>query len=241
MITFVAESHAGSTDTVSKPSGVADGDLLLAFLSMENSHLDVPPTPPAGWTVLYNPTFATDSMWVQVAYKVAASEGSSYTWTHGGSADFDIFMVAYRGTGLSIDVSAKADKLSDDLWDFQPTSNPLYAIPSIAPGFDSECLIAVAVSLHQTHGNYLPVIDGYQDLAGYTRRYMQAGGSPAPAITIQDLIGATCDVTNVLTGIKADDWSDVSFHIGLKESDSMVCVPPSPSRNYCGSVNPDLA
>jgi|ERR1044071_3862375 hypothetical protein len=237
-ITFVGVEHADyPTDTVNKPSGVIEGDLMIAVAHPQDSHGATLPTPPAGWTVLYDPIYVSDAMWAQIVWKVAGpSEPSSYTWVQGGFSDMSFYVVAYRGdAALSIDVSAKANGLSDDLWDFDPGSNPLYAIPSIDPGFDQECLVAIALSLHQLAGNYLPVTDGYQTLAGYTSRYMQAGGANDPAIIIQDLIGAGCGVTGVLTGIKADDWSDTSFHIGLKEAGAAACGEAG-FRDYCQSV-----
>lgn len=241
MIVFVNESHAVyPTDTVNKPAGVVEGDLMIALVNLHNNHGSVAPTLPAGWTLLYDPVFPSDSMWTQLAYKIAgASEPSTYTWVLGGFSDMSFYLTAWRGdAALSVDMSAKTDKLSDDLWDFAPTSNPLYAVPSLTPGFADECLVAIAVSLHQLAGNYVPVADGYETLADYTSRYMQAGGANDPAVIIQDLIGAECGETGVLTAIKADDWSDVSYHVALKELGASVCGAVG-YRDYCASVNQD--
>ena len=83
-MTYTSQASAtptsGTTVVVNKPSGTADGDVLIAMVSVRGSSLPGSLTAPGGWTGLtqYASGFARHG----VFYKVAgASEGASYTFT----------------------------------------------------------------------------------------------------------------------------------------------------------------
>lgn len=106
-ITFVNEAHAngsGGTVTVNVPAGVANGDVMVAFIHAS----DVSATTPTGWTSLITtqPRSGED---FALYYRVAASEPASYTWTW-GAGSFVGSIVAWRGVsvGTPIDVTAAA-------------------------------------------------------------------------------------------------------------------------------------
>ena len=52
------------TTTVSKPAGVAVGDLLMCFVGSRNSGT---PTPPAGWTLVLHLSGQNEWCWKRVA------------------------------------------------------------------------------------------------------------------------------------------------------------------------------
>ena len=88
-----SEAQANGTDTLSpsKPSGVVEGDLLLATLVNDNGGTSF--TLPSGWTEI---EYQTGSMTSGMYYKVAgASEPSSYTFTAADSDDFMIQVAAF--------------------------------------------------------------------------------------------------------------------------------------------------
>ncbi len=103
------DSHAsislvGSTSSTTKqllvPSGVSDGDLLLAFYSywtLANA------TAPSGWTLLH--TAAANGSGVEtVWYRFASGDapGNSYTWTFTGAGPYEAGgMLAYRGVAAA--------------------------------------------------------------------------------------------------------------------------------------------
>lgn len=80
-------STAGTTGTsaaCNKPTGTVDGDVMVMRVAASDSAtfaIAVDVTLPSGWTLLQNSTYSSDGQtWRQVtAYKLAASEGSSYT------------------------------------------------------------------------------------------------------------------------------------------------------------------
>lgn len=111
-VEFVAVSNTDYSSrtnvTVAKPTGVADGDLMLAMLTIGNATPPTP-TPPSGWTLLSGfPSTVTNSGFsvvTRVYWKVASSEGSDYTWNHATSSS-QVAIVAYSGVDTSDPFSA---------------------------------------------------------------------------------------------------------------------------------------
>ena len=96
-----AESSAANL-TISRPTGTADGDFLVATVYMEDDSPGVTITAPSGWTALTGgfATTASPDMRLAVYYKIASSEPTSWTWTHSSK---------YRGgivAGFRSDASA---------------------------------------------------------------------------------------------------------------------------------------
>lgn len=87
-------SSVGNTLVIGKPAGTADGDLMVAFMGSDGVAAATW-TGDSGWTEIADQASIPS---LRVAYKVAASEGSSYTFTYssatkllGGS------ILTYRG------------------------------------------------------------------------------------------------------------------------------------------------
>lgn len=76
--TAEAAQATGTTLTITKPAGTADGDLLIAYVHIDSSSATI--APPGGWTVLFDDVRAatqTDSLY----YKFASGEGANYAFT----------------------------------------------------------------------------------------------------------------------------------------------------------------
>lgn len=97
-VTFVNVANTGiingTTVAITKPTGVADGDLLIAYFG---SITGVTITTLAGWTALDS---ITTNGFSKVFWKIASSEGSSYSWTCSSVTNqgVDGIIVAFRGT-----------------------------------------------------------------------------------------------------------------------------------------------
>ena len=79
---------------VSRPTGVADGDVLLAVVAWYDYTL----TPPSGWTqigVTRTWSIGSNTAYARVYYKVASSEPASYTWGLSSTNDIACTIVAY--------------------------------------------------------------------------------------------------------------------------------------------------
>jgi len=96
-----AGNATGTNVTVTKPSGVADGDILLACTYREAGAW----TLPAGWAWVNSGTPEqvnnTANAWVGVAWKRASSEGSSYTFNLSTSTWRIVVIGAYSGCATS--------------------------------------------------------------------------------------------------------------------------------------------
>ena len=94
----------GATSTtngqVTVPSGVQNGDLLLAFFSYWSP---ASATAPAGWTFLntsVNSSSGTETAWYRIANN--DTPGSAYTWAFSGPGPYESGgMLAYRGVDTS--------------------------------------------------------------------------------------------------------------------------------------------
>lgn len=78
----VTNGTAGTSVTVTKPAGTADGDLLVAVIAEAGTGAI---TAPAGWTLAGDATAGT-SLRSAIYWKIASSEGASWTWTLASSA-----------------------------------------------------------------------------------------------------------------------------------------------------------
>ena len=105
---FVEES--ATSLTVTKPSGVVEDDLMVAFLN-KDFNTDIG-TPPSGWTEVENITDGDQRhiMWYKVA---GASEAADYTWSWTGGADCVGMIIAWSGvdTADPFDVSSQFDSV----------------------------------------------------------------------------------------------------------------------------------
>lgn len=91
----VAESGGNKTSlTINKPTGTANNDLMVSFIYTNGLAGGI--TPPAGWTEVLDSSMSTESANVQICYKTASSEGSSYNFTTGTATDITGFIVTYR-------------------------------------------------------------------------------------------------------------------------------------------------
>jgi len=106
--TFVASTNnvtTSSTVTGNKPTGTVDNDIIFADIFTKDSTL--PSGIPSGWTLLESVINGSQHA---VYWKVASSEGSSWSWTGGGgSFNTSITILTWRG-GFNIsdpiDISA---------------------------------------------------------------------------------------------------------------------------------------
>lgn len=102
-------ANGTATLTIAKPTGTADGDMLLMLISC-GAHV---PTV-SGWTALANTVQVGSSPGLRVYYKVAASEPADYTptWASGSGAAYIAGFYSDVPETLAIDQSASQDNAS---------------------------------------------------------------------------------------------------------------------------------
>lgn len=190
-------SYSGTNGTLAKPSGVVEGDLLLAFLCADgtNSPISWATRIPAGWAIAEE-NLATGGTFIThgaVAYKIAgASEPSTYAFSFDLQSGTGI-IVAYQGvnTTTPINVSAKQENASS------ASSHP---IPSVTTTVN-DCLV---VACYQHRGNNgVP----YTEPSGWTERVDYKGATSNSNFGVADKVFTTSGATGTTnaTGNVADE------------------------------------
>ena len=137
----------GTEITITKPTGTADGDLLVAILSF-GADTGGDFSPPAGWTVDPNidNTFWTSETSgtrnkMAVYTKVASSEGADYTFTYG---------VTSRGAGQILRFSGAGSITTE-----APTGNTSASntAPSITAPVDGSLILALFSSTNTSRSD----------------------------------------------------------------------------------------
>jgi hypothetical protein len=102
-----ASARDATSVTVSRPSGVAAGDLLLAAVDVRQAPTI---TAPSGWTAIRTDTNGT-TMRQAVYYRIAtASEPSSYKCTFSSKQSAGAVVVAYRGAATSSTIQTSSGR-----------------------------------------------------------------------------------------------------------------------------------
>lgn len=96
----ITNSYGAPYIAVPKPSGVVEGDFMIAEVAMRSS--STPILPPPGWTLLRrdgtSSPYVTRSISSALYYKEAtSSEPTSYQWAFGNTQVASAGIVAYRG------------------------------------------------------------------------------------------------------------------------------------------------
>ncbi len=103
-MTKAARTTNGTTLDITKPTGVQQGDLMLAGLAVNNGSTI---TPPSGWSAVSGADVTSGSTRFQLFSKYAgASEASTYTFTASGSSKHAGGITALRDTATSSPVNA---------------------------------------------------------------------------------------------------------------------------------------
>lgn len=201
-----------ATDTViTKPTGAADNDILIAAIYVEN---DVAITPPAGWTQIADVDHAAATYDLWVYWKRAASEGASWTWSH--SAAWELGAVAaYSGCTTSGD--------PQDATATTATGTSTSGIaPSITTTTDNSMLVVIFASFEgiaaQATGSLPSPLTNNERYDGSGEDLYWADGLLTPA-------GASGTKTLPSALSASNHWSAVT--IALKPVVAAAGAPPS--------------
>lgn len=111
-----SEYHDTSSDTavVTKPSGTATNDIMFAVIESATAYSN---GLPSGWTSLAQ---NTSTGFYELAYKVAASEGTDYTFTFAAAQQVKITILTYSG---GFNITDPIDTFSNTPYVTSNTSN----------------------------------------------------------------------------------------------------------------------
>jgi hypothetical protein len=161
-VAAAAEFNGDTTAVCNKPTGTVDGDLMVGFFYTGDGFYSTVAdlTPPAGWTTV-NELLTGNAPIIGIYYKVASSEGASYTWTCNDGSNRGLAIVTVTtgtyDTGTPIGTTSGVDYS-------RATANAsaLLAAPTITPAVD-ECL---GIAFFVTSGDS----NTYTQPTGWTER-----------------------------------------------------------------------
>jgi hypothetical protein len=184
---------ASTSASVSIPAGVADGDVLLLFLSIDEALVESP-TFPAGFTSLQTKDTSggtADGQCLYVRYKIASGESGTYDVSWSINSLRNLFVVAaYSGAGSGVPLSSIASNST-------PGASPVTATASAITTTSVDNLI-VNFTMSDDNG----AVSGIAPPATYTERYDGAGGANTSgefSDVSQASIGSTGAVTSTIT------------------------------------------
>ena len=163
-IAFINAAHynnASSTSAVvSKPTNTADNDIMFAVITRNNT---TAPTPPSGWALLGSQSEVSGVMDVWLYWKLAASEGASYTWSFGASAGrTGGTIVTYRG---GFDTADPIDVVSNTVY---TTSNTTVRAASMSASAAGSALLIFPIFYASATRTYtkpsVPTTDWVEDV-----------------------------------------------------------------------------
>lgn len=202
----VSSGRSSTTNvTVNKPTGLVDGDLLVAIAWSDDSL--VHPAAPAGWTQ-QGTTQSQSGIGVgKVWRQVAASEPASESWTvTGGNSASIIWVLAITGfdTTTPFDISPT--------WTQNATASTTRTALAVSPTGTDSLLVVSFWSLPN-----FTVADSYTTPTGMTEHGDQgdaAGASYASSnLDSQQLSASGTTGTRVSTTAASGKWMGVSFAI----------------------------
>lgn len=193
----------GSTRTINIPAGVANGDLIVAILSMNNTSA-APVTYPSGWVKLFDLN-STSNISTSAAYKVAdGTEGGSFSVTLSNSQE--TAAVCYLIEGYD---TANID--NQNAFNGQTSS---HSVPSITPsGGTDDYLYLAQVALD----TYLWSPSGYP--SGYIGTGAQYSGTGGSRCGIMFAYKGT-------TGSTTESPSDFTIDSSVFGHASIIAIPP---------------
>lgn len=151
MTASVRSSSVGTVGTgnvsVTKPSGTVNGDLLVAFGFADPDGAQL--TAPGGWTSRGTGTSAAG--FGQVWTKVAASEGSSYTFTGSGSSDNAVSIVCVQGANTSSPLDGGPTFANNG-----GASTSSHSAPSVSPATSDALLLCGHWIIHGSSSTFTP-------------------------------------------------------------------------------------
>jgi hypothetical protein len=177
----VTATTTKTTMAISKPSGTASGQVMVASVSWASS---AAMTPPSGWTLVADTSAAAGSVRQATYVKVAgASEPTSYTFTWSTRPNASGGITTYSGVNATVPVDASADATG-------ASGNPV--APAVTTSSANDRVIVAAAS---------DAVTSFTTASGTTERFDIASGSSTQELA--DFAQATAGATTAKTQVPA--------------------------------------
>jgi hypothetical protein len=217
LVGYVATASAASnasTLAISKPTGTTDGDVMVAALySNLNETMGAPP---AGWTQIA--TEATSVMRLTLFYKVASSEGASYTF----SFEFTNWHVGIISSYSGADTTSPIENYSLQS-NFAVAA--VKTAPSVVASANSRFVYGIGDRLANTH-----------TATGSERADLTGTGL---SLAQYDESITTAGATGTRTITQSNNAVAATFSLILKGGPGAVVVKKASTGSYYADLTPD--
>lgn len=217
--TFVSSSSVSSQTTstfsVTAPSGISDGNFLIA-VQVTSLNAGPAPSTPSGWTLLRRVSFNTSGHDLAVYYKIAASEPGSYTFNNAGAPalmpDSSVVILCFSGAATTVD--GHTGQSSDSVMTIGPGS---YTTTQ------NDCVCVVCWAINANAGTTISPLEGTS--------VGPIGGSAAKA----DCTYKTKTTAGLVTNTTA------TLSSSQNAASIIVAIPPPPPPSDAFFSTPPLA
>lgn len=192
------QADASTTLSITKPTGTVDNDVLVAVISIADGTLTI--TPPAGWTTLGDKqVFGGGFRLAETFWKVAASEGSSYSFTFNSNVNNFGAIGSWSGCNTTTPINAHGGQTND-------TASTSVTAPSITTNVANTQLIMCGVE---------NATDTWTPPSGYTKEVDQSQTSSAMRLAMFDIANASSGATGAVVATIAVAHRSAGFLIAL--------------------------
>jgi hypothetical protein len=155
-----ANTNTSATTSVSvtKPTGVIDGDLLIGVVAVRSTTGS--PATPSGWNLLDTTSVGNDKCYS--FYKVASGEGASQAFTCTGATTMTASVMAYKDAHPTLPIDAHAS-----------ASNSVSVTTVTAPDITTTGLNRTLLRFYA--GPSVTTTNAWNSIAGYTEQFDTSG------------------------------------------------------------------
>lgn len=211
-----ASGYSRSSNSVAcnKPTNTADGDIMIACVQSLDYVVN---SVPAGWTLFG--TVATP-LFGRLYWKVASSEGASYTWGFGGAGNVMITILTYRG---GFNPASPIDVLSNTGY---TTSNTIVRAASMTTAKANELVIFFGFG--STDNAYQ---NQYTVPSGFTQRWQDTNWNHSY------VVGVAGEKTFAASGATGNMDGAVTQNVAVKHAFAFAFNPFAVAVTYGASFS----
>ncbi len=183
--------------TIDVPDGVQDGDLLYAFIAIEDD--EAIPTP-SGWTLIRS---TSNDFRLATFYRIASGEPDDYAWGTSWNAAVGV-IAAYTGVATTSPLDAESERTGSSSYNVRANS--------VTTTQNNDLL--VATFFMSTDGDFLP--------PGTMTERWDLGSDNDVAGAVADEIFATTGATGTRIAIASDEAESYIAHMAAFKAASSV-------------------
>jgi hypothetical protein len=214
-----AATTTNGDQILSKPSGVVDGNLLVAVWYLETD-VNTVDSVPAGWN-LAGSIANTGAFTIRVYWKIAASEPSAWTWSAGTNATWSAAVVAAftggSGSGSFIDVVGTGGQADGVV-------NTSQTAPSVTTTVNNSLVIFAYANFSGTNTTVI---------GGFATSLAVSFGSVTIGSATKTTAGAT-GTTNPTTGPGTDTYA--AMHVAFLLTGAGGAAAQVARNTYCQAI-----